>query len=183
MSLEIINTAAAVGTFLVIATTAIAAVIQLRHLRASNQLQGLLSALARIEDDDFNSWFTITQEQLAGHLSDPAFRRAFAEGRYDRNAPWIKLANSYDAVGNLIKNRLLPEDAFLDNACYRIITAWEMLLDLTAVVRRRAGPAVWQNFEFVYVRAQRWMEAHPDGNYPPHVPHASVPDRYWEEDR
>src|SRR6202043_93829 len=79
MSLELVNTAAAVGTFLVITTTAIAAVIQLRHLRASNQLQGLLTALARMEDDDFNTWFTVTQERLPVLLNDPTFRRRSEE--------------------------------------------------------------------------------------------------------
>ena len=143
MQLELINTAAAVGTFLVIATTAIAAVIQLRHLRASNQLQGLLTALTRIEDAEFNSWFTESQEKVAELVRDPTFRRNIQDGRYDRNAPWIKLANSYDAVGNLIKNGLLPEDAFIDNSCYRVVAAWEMLLDLTAIVRRRHGPGLW----------------------------------------
>ncbi len=183
MSLELVNTAAAVGTFLVIATTAIAAVIQLRHMRASNQLQGLLTARARIEDEDFNTWFTMTQERLPTLVRDPTFRRDIDEGRYDRNAPWIKLANSYDAVGNLIKNGLLPEDTFLDNSCYRIVTAWDMLHDLTAIVRRRAGPAVWENFEYVYVRSKRWLDNHPEGNYPAREKRAHVADRYLEEDR
>ncbi len=183
MQLEVINTAAAVGTFLVIATTAIAAVIQLRHLRASNQLQGLLTALARIEDAEFNTWFTDSQEKLPALLGDPAFRRSLDDGRYDRNAPWVKLANSYDAIGNLIKNGLLPEDAFLDNSCYRVVSAWEMLVDLTAIVRRRAGSAVWENFEYVYIRSKRWMNKNPNGNYPAHEERAHVPDRYLEEDR
>jgi hypothetical protein len=47
MSLEIMSTAAAIGTFLVIAATAIAAVVQLRHLRAQNHdshgLRGLVA--------------------------------------------------------------------------------------------------------------------------------------------
>jgi hypothetical protein len=43
------STAAAIGTFIVIAATAIAAV-QLRHLRTQNQLTGLLTVLARVED-------------------------------------------------------------------------------------------------------------------------------------
>lgn len=183
MSLELINTVAAVGTFLVIMTTAIAAVVQLRHLRVSNQLQGLLTALARIEDDDFNNWFTLTQEQLPALVSDPAFRRDITEGRFDRNAPWIKLANSYDAAGNLIKSGLLPEDAFLDNSSYRIITAWHMLADLTAIVRRRAGPGVWENFEFLYIRSQRWQQQHPNGNYPAYEKRVDLPDRYLEDDR
>ncbi|MBV8282486.1 MAG: hypothetical protein JO347_10555, partial [Candidatus Eremiobacteraeota bacterium] len=38
MSLELWSTIAAVGTFVVITATAIAAVIQLRHMRSSNQI-------------------------------------------------------------------------------------------------------------------------------------------------
>jgi len=56
MSQEILSTAAAIGTFVVIAATAIAAVVQLRHLRAQNQLTGLLTVLARVEDPQFNEW-------------------------------------------------------------------------------------------------------------------------------
>lgn len=69
MSLELLNALASAGTFIVIGATAIAAVIQLRHVRASNQLQGLLSVLARVEDTNFNRWVTAAQRQLPGMLS------------------------------------------------------------------------------------------------------------------
>jgi hypothetical protein len=39
MSLELVNTLATFGTFLVIAGTAIAAIVQLRHARSSNQIE------------------------------------------------------------------------------------------------------------------------------------------------
>jgi hypothetical protein len=39
--LELLNAVAAVGTFLVIGVTAIVALVQLRHMRVSNQLEGL----------------------------------------------------------------------------------------------------------------------------------------------
>jgi len=54
--LEVLSTTAAIGTFVVIAATAIAAVVQLRHLHASNQLTGLLTVLARVENPTFNEW-------------------------------------------------------------------------------------------------------------------------------
>jgi hypothetical protein len=38
MSLELLNTFATLGTFVVIAGTAIAAIVQLRHARSSNQI-------------------------------------------------------------------------------------------------------------------------------------------------
>jgi len=41
MSQETLSTAAAIGTFVVIAATAIAAVAQLRHLRAANQVSAV----------------------------------------------------------------------------------------------------------------------------------------------
>lgn len=53
MSLELISTLAAVGTFFVIAATAIAAVIHLRHLRASNQLTAFMTVTHRLDDAEF----------------------------------------------------------------------------------------------------------------------------------
>ena len=41
MSLELVNTLATLGTFLVIGATATAAIIQLRHMRGSNQIVAL----------------------------------------------------------------------------------------------------------------------------------------------
>jgi hypothetical protein len=50
VSLELWSTLAAVGTFVVIAATAIAAFVQLRHIRRSNQLAGLQSTLDMLLD-------------------------------------------------------------------------------------------------------------------------------------
>jgi hypothetical protein len=50
MNFEAWNTAAAVGTFVVIAASAIAALVQLRHLRTSNQLSGLVSVFEMLQD-------------------------------------------------------------------------------------------------------------------------------------
>jgi len=54
ISLEVLNAVASIGTFIMIGVTAITALVQLRHLRASNQLTGLLDVLSRVEDPVFN---------------------------------------------------------------------------------------------------------------------------------
>ena len=74
MSQETLSTAAAVGTFIVIAATAIAAVVQLRHLRAQNQLTGLLTVLARVEAPEFNSWVDGARKLLESRMPDPDAR-------------------------------------------------------------------------------------------------------------
>ncbi|MBV8282946.1 MAG: hypothetical protein JO347_12915, partial [Candidatus Eremiobacteraeota bacterium] len=51
MSLEVVNTVAAAVTALVIAATAILALIQLRHLRAGNQIAGFMTLRNMLDDD------------------------------------------------------------------------------------------------------------------------------------
>src|SRR5699024_7544955 len=48
-----LNTAATLATLVVITVTAIAAYVQLRHMRTANQLEALLTVLARVEHADF----------------------------------------------------------------------------------------------------------------------------------
>ena len=173
--LEILNTVAAMGTFAVIAMTAIAALVQLRHMRASNQLEGLLKVLARVEDSNFNSLLTDTQRQLPAFLADPAYVRSIIENTFDRSVAWLQLGNSYDWVGSLVKNRLVPEDAFLDVYAFRVVQAWELMEPITVLARYDVGNAIWENFEYLYVRALDFAEQHKNGNYPNHVRRATLP--------
>jgi hypothetical protein len=173
--LEILNTVAAIGTFIVIGATAIAAVIQLRHMRASNQLAGLLSVLARVEDANFNAWLTETQRQLPELLADPEYVRSVVDNTFDRNVAWLQLGNSYDWVGSLVKNRLIPEDAFMDVYSFRIIQAWELMEPVTVLARHNVSAAVWENFEYLYIRGVDWSRRHPKGAFPKHVRRAELP--------
>ena len=110
MSLELLSTLATVGTFIVIAVTALAAVVQLRHLRASNQLHGLLTVLARVEDANFNQWVDDARKAVTEKLPDPTYREQVIDGTFERaNNPWLNLANSYEWVGSLVRNRLIEE--------------------------------------------------------------------------
>jgi len=175
MNLEIISAISSVGTFIVIGATAIAAIIQLRHLRVSNQLEGLLAVLARVEDTNFNKWLTDTQRELPQLLSDPAYVQSILDNSFDKNVSWLQLGNSYDWVGSLVKNRLIPEDAFLDVYAFRVIQAWEMMAPITVLARHDVGDAIWENFEYLYIRASQWSAQHRDSNYPKHVPRAKLP--------
>lgn len=80
ITLEVLSTAASVGTFVVIGATAIAAVVQLRHLRASNQLQGLLTVLARVEDPNFNAWVDGARTLVDAKIGDLAYWRGVRDG-------------------------------------------------------------------------------------------------------
>lgn len=173
--LELVNAVAAVGTFVVIGVTAIVAMIQLRHMRASNQLEGLLSVLARVEDANFNAWLTETQRQLPGLMADPAYVQSVLDNTFDRNVAWLQLGNSYDWVGSLVKNRLIPVDPFLDVYAFRVLQAWELMTPITVLARHNVGDAVWENFEYLAVVAKVWIENPRRVSYPKRTPHAVLP--------
>lgn len=175
MSLEIVSTLAAVGTFIVIAATAIAAIVQLRHMRASNQLEGLLVVLKELESEKVNRWVTQTQHELPKMMNDPAYVQSIIDESFDRNVAWLQLANEYERVGSLLKYNLIPEELFLDVYWGRAVQAWNLMLPLTSLARSAMGNAVWENFEYIYIRAKAFRDRYPDGNYPHGVPRAEVP--------
>jgi len=80
MSLELLNTLATLATCLVVATTAIAALIQLRHLRASNQIHGQLAINALIQSEEFRRAQMAIQD-LPDMISDPKLAWAFRARR------------------------------------------------------------------------------------------------------
>jgi hypothetical protein len=183
MSLQLIDSVAAVGTFIVIGATAIAAVIQLRHLRVSNQLQGQLTVLARgVEDAKFNHWLDQARRILNDRLPDPAYRRRIADGTFDRSDnPWLYLANSYEWFGSVVKQGLIAEDPFMDVYCYRVIDTWHLVEDVVAIARREV-PAAWENFEYLFVRAEQFVARHPHGLYPKTTPRAALVDKWLAAD-
>ncbi len=179
MSFEWLSSVAAVGTFVVITATAVAAVIQLRHLRTQNQLTGLLTVLARVEDSNFNAWVDAAREVLKEKLPDPQYRLDVQRGTmHRRDNPWLNLGNSYDWVGSLIKHGLIPAETFMDVYSYRILKAWDLMEDVVALSRREDGPGIWENFEYLVVLARAWAAKHPKGAYPKHASRLEVPDRW-----
>lgn len=179
MSQETLSTAAAIGTFIVIAATAVAAVIQLRHLRAQNQLTGLLTVLARVEAPEFNSWVDGARDLIATRMPDPAYRQAISNGTFERkDNPWLNLGNSYDWVGSLVKHQLIPEEPLLDVYAGRVVQAWDLVEELVPLMRARLGAGVWENFEYIVVRAREWWREHPDGAYPKGAPRLQIRDKW-----
>jgi hypothetical protein len=182
VSLELVSTVASVGTFLVIAATAIAAVVQLSHLRASNQLTGLLSVVGRSEDPQLIEWSNSIKAHI-DRLSDPAYRAALDDNTFDRNdAPWLHLYNWYDYVGSLAKQRLIPVGAIVDVFAFRVVHDWEIGEQLIAISRRKDGPGVWENFEYLVVESKEFIARYPSGNYPKRKRRLPLVDEWLQAD-
>jgi hypothetical protein len=175
MSPELVSAIASVGTFVVIGATAVAAVVQLRHLRANNQLEGLLSVLTDLEGERVNSWVTETQREMPKLLQDPDYVRSVLDNNFDRRVSWLQLGNAYERVGSLLKYHLIPEEAFLDVYYGRAMHAWEVMQPVISLIRTARGQGIWENFEYMYMRAKAFSECHSEGNYPARTPRAVIP--------
>jgi hypothetical protein len=178
-----LNTAATLVTLVVIIVTAIAAFVQLRHLRASNQLQGLLTVIERVESTNSTHLVDDARRVLAEKLPDPAYRRGIEDGTVERaNNPWLNLCNSYEWVGSLVRQGLIEEEPIMDIYAGRIIAAWEVTREAVAIARRGNDDGVLENFEYLYVRASEFVARHPRGMYPAHVPRAELSDSWADID-
>jgi hypothetical protein len=47
----------------------------------------------------------------------------------------------------------------MDVYAARVISAWHLVEDVVAIIRRR-HPAAWGNFEYLFVRAEQFIARH-----------------------
>jgi hypothetical protein len=104
MSLELVNTLANFGTFFVIAATAIAAIVQLRHAGSSNSIAALNELRETQETPQFISTQHFVQSELSSKPQDQAFRYQIdaPSARTDENRPLIAKVNT---IGNFLWTR------------------------------------------------------------------------------
>ena len=96
MTLEVWSTLASVGTFVVIAATAIAALIQLRHMRGSNQIAVLMDIVERYSAAEYLA-ARRTMDEIIDRLDDVEVRAAMMQ------TPWPAEFRTISTVGNLFE--------------------------------------------------------------------------------
>lgn len=188
MSLELWNTFGTFATFVVISATAIAAVVQLRHMRGSNQIAAFTELRESAETPQFQAAIQFVQAELAERMQDPEFRYQLAHRaeRTSENQSLISKAysvgNFYEDLAVLVKNGLIDNGLVMDLYAKNITGNWEQLARATSVLRRSQGAAVWENFEYLVVQTQR-HSARSRSSYPFGMPHIDLPDELLEIDR
>lgn len=188
MSLELVSTLAAVGTFLVIAATAITAVVELRHVRSSNQIAALDELRDSSETHHFRDAQRFVVNRLSQTLEDPEFRYQLIHrgSRTSETQTFIDkmhvVGNFYETMGLFLKTRLIDRDILLEIWCSNAIRDWSLLAPAAAIWRRVMGGGVWENFEYLAVMSQRWLAAHPNGMYPKNVRRYDLVDTWCEAD-
>jgi len=172
MPLELVNAVATVGTFIVIAASAIAALVQLRHMRSSNQIIALTEFRETMESREFSEAQRFVSYELPKRVLDPEERRKMTtlpfSGDYERIAA---IANAFESLGEFVRLGIIDRDTACDMWSYVVLRNWNALAPLTTYLRHTIrAPQLWENFEYLAVISKQYMNDHPRGSFPPDVP-------------
>lgn len=173
------------GTLVVILASVLAALIQLRHIRAGNQLQALLSLEHDFRAPELQSALTYIQKQLPQRLEDPVYRRELETiGFVDPAAhPEMIACNWLNEMGTLVKHGLVSEATFMDLFARLIVHCWRQVAPAVAIMRRKRGEAQYHDFEFLAMRAAEWLKRNPAGMFPQRLSRTPLLDPWREVDR
>jgi len=168
MTVESWAAAAQIGTFVVIAATAVAALIQLRHLRAANDMAAASAFIMEFEGVELRDAFTFVRTHLKERLEDPEFRAEILGAIQDRSKhPEIAVLNFFDLWGGHYRGGAINRTWFMRHNAGVVLGFWELL---KPVVELSAAPdgtnTAFEAFEYLAVKAQDWIAAHPAGDYP-----------------
>jgi hypothetical protein len=174
MSLQVLDTIASLITVTIVAVTAIAALVQLRHLRAGNQVDALISVGEKLDRREFTDALALANSSLNEALADRAYRDyevsifrrlppPQVEQRYvDMHHAVVLVGNTFDLMGLLVKNQIVDANIFLDQYCGIATGSWKVQANYTALGREAtASDTVWENFEYLAVLSEDWMRRNP----------------------
>jgi hypothetical protein len=181
---DILNAGVQIATLLVFGGTAVAALLQIRHLRASNELDALLRITEQLRGNELQDAFKYVQTELDAKVADTDYRRELSRrGFVDSNRhPEMNVCNWFNEVGTLVKNRLIAEATFLDLFSRLVTYYWKRLDPVIALLRRERGLGQYENFEYLAMLAERWETRHPHGAYPAGAKRMTIVDRYLDTD-
>lgn len=170
MSPEWITAIGTIGTFLVIAASAIAALIQLRHMRGSNQIVALTECRETLESPDFREAQRFVSYELPKRLADPQERLRIAQPQSQFEGEYRAIdtvANFFESMGMFVKNGIIDPELALSMWCWVVLRNWNALLPIITYVREDLGEhSIWEHFEYLASLSSEYLKENPGGSYP-----------------
>lgn len=169
MSAEWLTAIGTIGTFVVIAASAIAALLQIRHMRSGNAISLLTSYNNEFDTQEFQLAFAYVRSELPERIKDDRVMNELAAappfvGEY---AAIRTIANFFEDMGAFVLTGLLDERIVCTLYSENVTSAWKSIAPVTALLRSKLdSPSIWENFEYLAVRGAKFIERNPEGTYP-----------------
>jgi hypothetical protein len=182
MNAEWVTAIGTIGTFVVITASAIAALVQLRHMRGSNQIVALTECRETLESPEFREAQRFVSFELPKRLNDPNERPKIVTLPFcDEYEAIGTVANFFESMGLFVKTGIIDRHIACDFWAFVVLRNWNALLPVTTYVRAAVQTdALWENFEYMAMLSKTYSEQYPS-SYPPHAPRMP-PDRSLLDD-
>ena len=184
MSLEQLSVVTSILTLAVLFAAAIAALVQLGHIRASNELNTFSEAFELWYSAPVQGGLTFINRELATKMLDPAFRSELdTAGPVDRaRHPELHVIDFIDNFAIYIVVGKMREDMIMHAAAQLIEYFWRELSPTIAIMRRQRGQQLYISFEYLAHRARLWNARYPNGYTPKGFARLPNPD-VWKDDK
>jgi hypothetical protein len=168
MTPEWISAIASIVTMLVIGASAIAALMQLRHMRGSNQIELIANWTEAIEGEQFQRAFAFVRTDLTRILSDREKLRSLSWSPIPLELQPVRtVANHFESIGSFVRRGIIEADVACDLWALVVTLAWDASVPVVTQARHTLrSDALWENFEYMAAISKRWIDAHPNGTYP-----------------
>lgn len=174
MSAEWVTAIATAGTFTVIAASALAAVLQLRHMRSGNQIAAYNECRETMESAEFRVALEFIRSELPARFDTPGTVEAIVARGLSGEFTGVRMvANLFESMGLFVKSGMMEERIACELWSGIVLDCWERLRPLTAAVRKR-NAGIWINFEYMAAISQQYNERYPAGEYPRGVARMSL---------
>lgn len=90
----------------------------------------------------------------------------------------IAMGNSFELIGGMVRNRIVPAHIFLANYWWVVDNSWNSLQKYIAIMREYSGSTgLFEDFEYLTVCSREWARRHPE-SYAHGIPRIALTNPY-----
>ncbi len=183
MNAEWVGAIASLLTFAVIGATAVTALVQLRHMRNSNQIAVFTEMRHKLESPEFQTALAFVRNDVPKKSGDRDFRLLLLNPSSEESRMVRDLGNFLDgALAPLVKHGMVDRDLACDLFYLVIVMTWDNLAPYIASNRAVLGYDMWEDFEYLTLLCKNFRDRYPRGTYPPHAKRVPLPAPWPEAD-
>jgi hypothetical protein len=148
MTWEAVTALGTLFSAFVVAVAAIAAVVQIRHLRAGNQLEAILRIYDAFNSAEMMAARRYVLLELPEVLKDEHVRRSLAAPGQQIDPRMTRVGNFFNELGALVVDGFL-EERLVWPLVPIAARAWRIVAPIALEWRRQQDDPVWADFEYI----------------------------------
>ena len=180
MTAEWVTALSSLATFIVIGASAIAALIQIRHARNSNQIAVFNEMRHQLDSKQFQNTLAFIRKDLSARVQDADYRRDLLLQRAPEWQAIKDVANFFDQAAVPVKHGMVDRDLACDVFYLEVVSTWDGLAPLTASMRELRGYRLWEDFEYFALLCKNFRKRYPNGTFPRRMRGLPLPEP-WPE--